>query len=96
LKSRTRGRVVKMFGKYFMKDMPRGSKEYERWVKEGTDILYDVKTDQDLLDFFCKLKKLELKGETAGVIKYFYVPELNKTEAAIITVGHHSCHDGVT
>ena len=62
LKSRTRGTMVKIFGKYFIKDMKRGSKEYEKWLKEGTGILYDIKTDQDILDFFCKLKKLELKG----------------------------------
>jgi hypothetical protein len=40
---------------------------------------------------------LDNKSETSSsAAQFFYVPELNKTEAAIITVGHHSCHDGIT
>ena len=97
VKSRTRGRMVKKFGKFFIKEIPEGTKEYERWAKECTAILWDVKTDQDVLDLFCKLKKVTTKGEeSAGGNKFFYIPELNKTEAAIVTVGHHCNHDGIS
>lgn len=89
--------MVKKFGKFFIKEIPEGTKEYERWVKECTAILWDVKTDQDVLDLFCKLKKVTTKGEeSAGGNKFFYIPELNKTEAAIVTVGHHCNHDGIS
>lgn len=87
--------MVKVFGKYFMKEIPKGSKQYDQWVKECTAIMWDIRTDQDILDFFCKLKKIETKRSLTGVNKFFYVPELNKTEAAIITVGHHCNFDGI-
>ena len=95
--TRTRGRMVKKFGKFFIEAIPEGSKEYENWIKECTAILWDVKTDQDVLDLFCKLKKVALKDkESAGAIKFFYIPDLNKTESAFLTVGHHCNHDGIS
>jgi hypothetical protein len=95
LKSRTRVKCVVKFGKYFFKEIPEGTPEYQQWRKENMVILWDVKTDQELLDFFCKIKKLDLKGGS-GACQVYYVPDLNKTEAAIISIGHHVCHDGVT
>jgi hypothetical protein len=39
---------------------------------------------------------LDLKKNEAGATKVFYVPELDKTDAAIVSLGHHVCHDGIT
>lgn len=49
-----------------------------------------------MCDFFCKLKKLDLKGSDVGAAKIFYIPELDKKDAAVIAIGHHICHDGIT
>jgi hypothetical protein len=39
---------------------------------------------------------MSLHKPTWSGCKYYYVPELNGNEAGIISVGHHSIHDGVT
>ena len=88
--------MVKMFGKYFLKAIPKDSPDFARWKKESTGIKWDIKTDQDLLDFLCKLKKVDSKNSEFGASQFYYVPELNGTEAAIIANGHHSLHDGIS
>ena len=59
--NRTKVKLVKKFGKYFWKE-PKTTEELAKWKKENTKILWDVKTDQDILDLFCKLKMLDNKG----------------------------------
>ena len=96
IENRTRLKMVKMFGKHFLKPIPKDSPDYQRWKKESTAILWDTKTDKDLLEFLCKLKKTDSKNAEFGACQYYYVPELNGTEAAVIANGHHSLHDGIS
>lgn len=95
-KDRCRVRGVFKFGKYFFKPILDGTPEYEKWKKESMVILYDIKTEQQMLDFMCQIKKLDLKFSESGCVKMYYVPELGQKDAALITVGPHVCHDGIT
>lgn len=65
-KNRTRAKTVQLFGKYYFQDIPVDSPEYQTWKKENLFILWDIKTDQDILDFFCRIKKLDLRNSPYG------------------------------
>ena len=65
--------------------------EYKEKVKTNYGIVWDIKTDQDALDFMLKLKTLDCTP-----IHFYYVPYLNEDEAGIITCGHHVLQDGLT
>ena len=90
---RTQVRAVKIFGKHFLEKIPE--KDMDQWRKENTGICWDVRTEKDLIDFMIKLK-VEHQKMGSGSAKMFYVPDLNGTEAGIISVGHHTVHDGIS
>lgn len=48
-------KFVKIFGKYFFKKLSES--EYEHWKNTKTGIKYDIKTDQEAIDFAMELKK---------------------------------------
>ena len=90
---RSRVHLVKRLGKYFIQTTPQ--KDAQKYNKEHCSILYDVKTDKDVLDFFQKAR-MSLHKPTWSGIKFFYVPELNGNESGVISVTHHSLHDAIT
>ena len=47
---------VKLFGKYFLKKL--SDEEYAKWLKTNTGVVHDVKTEDELLDFMLKIKKV--------------------------------------
>lgn len=85
-------KYVKLFGKYFLKKL--SDEEHAKWIKTNTGIAPDIKTDDELLEFMLKLKMVHTE-KIGNPVMCYYVPSLNDgKEAAIITCGHHSLHDG--
>lgn len=83
---------IKLFGKYFFKKLD--DEEFAKWQKTNTGVVYDVKTEDELLEYMLKIKKVHTE-KTDNSYQVYYVPSLNgDKEAAFILCGHHSLHDG--
>ena len=48
-------KFVKIFGKYFFKKL--SDEEYKHWKETKTGVKYDIKTEQEAIDFALSLKK---------------------------------------
>ena len=60
------------------------------WKKLNTGINYDVKTDQELVDFGLKMKAPNDKVGPVSSVKIWVFPNLNGNELAAMAQGHHS------
>ena len=56
----------------------------------------DIRTDQDVLDFSIKMKLSLDKNPDKSLQYCYYFPNLNEDESAIMSLGHHVMHDGIS
>ena len=87
-------KLVKMYGKYFLKTQT--DDEYKNWRHTRTSVIYDVYSEQDVLNFAIKLKALRNFDVGENNCHFYYFPNIGKDECGFCAHGHHSLQDGQT
>lgn len=87
-------KVIKKFGNYYFQRMTKDEKE--RWLRENTGVVYDVKSERDALDFAVMLKQTTTLCESLGSYHWYYFPNFSETESVLMANAHHSFCDGLT
>lgn len=68
--------------------------EWQKAMPEIFNIVDTVKTKQDLVDYVLKLQSFNDMRVGKPQYKFYFIPEFNNGEAAIIFRTHHSMTDG--
>ena len=68
-------KLVKMYGKYFLKATT--DEEYKNWRHDHTGVIYDVYNDQELINFGIKLKALRNLNIGENNCHFYYFPNVN-------------------
>ena len=88
-------KLTKIFGKYFFENL--NDNEYKQWIKTNTGVKYDVVDDKGIIDWGLKIKALDGKNPNGCSVGLYYFPSINNgTESAIMAIGHHTHHDGLS
>jgi len=75
-------KFVKLLGKHYFKELSRD--EYLKWRKTNTRVISDVRTDQEMMNFALKIKAIEGKDMNTCSVHFYYFPNLNEDEAALM------------
>jgi len=65
-------------------------------MRSNCGVIDDITTEQETLDFAIKLRAIQTKNHGDMPMHVYYVPYLNKNEAAFIVNCHHIIHDGMS
>ena len=87
-------KLVKKYGKYFLKDQT--DEEYKNWRHTRTGVIYDIHSEQDSINFGIKLKALRNFHVGENNTNLYYLPNYGKDECGLIIYGHHCFMDGQT
>jgi len=83
----------KICGKYFFELLSK--EDIKKYNKTYTGVNYDVKCEQDAIDFALKLKSQEGKSTEICTTHAYFMPNYSKTESAFMVNGHHTYQDGL-
>ena len=83
-----------MYGKYFLK--AQTDEEYKNWRHSRTGVIYDVHSEQDVINFAIKLKALRNFDVGENNCHFYYFPNIGKDLCGLCAHGHHSLQDGMT
>jgi len=75
-------KYVKLFGKHYFQELNK--EEYAKWRKTNTGVIYDVRTDEEMIKFALKVKAIEGKDMNTCSVHIYYFPNLNNDEAALM------------
>lgn len=85
---------VKILGKYFFQKL--SEEEYKQWSVSRVQIVPEIRTIQEMIQFGLKYKRVEGKDLENCSVYGFGFPNLEGGLIGMMATGHHTAHDGIS